>query len=587
MAPKPRRITLVTDELLGYTRTGGIGTATSFLAVALGRMGHRVDLLYVGEPPRSALSAEWARLYEAAGVVVSVLPQSETPVEPSFFARMRDVERALAADPPDVVITQDLAAPAYTAIRMRDLGLAFDKTLFIVYCHGTRRWITDVSRKIRVLPGALGVTLLEQASLELADVVVSPSEYLGEWMKAQGWQLPQSTYVIPHLTRAIATGEPQRRVETHEPIRRIVFFGRLEERKGIAPFIDGINALSADLLQDVEITFLGRATPAWSPDHIRGLLSGHLRASFETNLDQSEALAYLARPGTLAVIPSYAETFGYTVRECLDLGIPFIASDTAAISELIAPEHRAHVLFQPAAEGIQHALSRALSNGDALHPAQAAFDTASSSERWAELVELEPARRDRGANTPTAKIVVGHTGVEQAQSDWIVLLEEGDVPDDDLVDMLADAQAASVADIVTCGVRIGEVERYFLGDPGGLGVLANHYGAIALIRRSLVSGAEERWPLLARLVLDGAKIVSVPRTLATAGRPPRSIDTDSAEALQVIAHFERRLPRSLKSLARLAGGLAAKDKQHPDGMRLRLRLRLRPRSLLRHARSRP
>ena len=51
MAVRPRRVTLVTDELLGYTRTGGIGTATSFLALALGRMGHRVEALFTGDPP--------------------------------------------------------------------------------------------------------------------------------------------------------------------------------------------------------------------------------------------------------------------------------------------------------------------------------------------------------------------------------------------------------------------------------------------------------------------------------------------------------------------------------------------------------
>src|SRR6266545_5693753 len=176
----PKRITLVTDELLGYVRTGGIGTATTYLAVALGRMGHEVELLAAGDPPTAPMAEEWSRLYEQAGVAVRVLPRSGARIEPSFFARMRDVENALASDPPEVVITQDLAAPAYTALRLRQLGLAFERTVFVVYCHGTRQWITDVARKVRVLPGALAISALEQASVELADVVVSPSAYLLE-----------------------------------------------------------------------------------------------------------------------------------------------------------------------------------------------------------------------------------------------------------------------------------------------------------------------------------------------------------------------------------------------------------------------
>src|ERR671936_902990 len=118
------RVTLVTDEILGYTRTGGIGTAATFLAVALGRMGHRVEILHAGPAPTAPLDREWAELYEAAGVSVRTLERNDSRVEPAFFRRMLDVERALAADPPAVVIAQDLAAPAYTAIRMRRLGLA-------------------------------------------------------------------------------------------------------------------------------------------------------------------------------------------------------------------------------------------------------------------------------------------------------------------------------------------------------------------------------------------------------------------------------------------------------------------------------
>src|SRR5712691_6714017 len=168
---RARRVTLVTDELLGYTRTGGLGTATSFLAVALGRMGHDVEL-YVGGPPTATLRADWERLYADAGVRIRTLERSGLATEPAVFARACDIEAALRADPPDVVITQDLAAPAYTALRMRHLGLAFERTLFVVYCHGTRQWITDMARKVRVLPGAITISVMEQASVELADVVV-------------------------------------------------------------------------------------------------------------------------------------------------------------------------------------------------------------------------------------------------------------------------------------------------------------------------------------------------------------------------------------------------------------------------------
>src|SRR5919201_5191576 len=202
-----RRVTLVADEMLGRTLTGGIGTATTHLALALGRMGHQVEFLYAGEAPGGRMTADWARLYEAAGVRIRFLPPTAVRVEPSWFSKPRNVELALAADPPDVVISQDLGAPPYTALRLRQMGLAFERTLFVLYCHGGRRWITDMARKVRVLPGAHAVALLEQACVELADVVFSPSAYLLEWMRGQGWRLPERSLVIPYVSRAVATGE--------------------------------------------------------------------------------------------------------------------------------------------------------------------------------------------------------------------------------------------------------------------------------------------------------------------------------------------------------------------------------------------
>jgi glycosyltransferase involved in cell wall biosynthesis len=545
-----KRITLVADELLGYVRTGGIGTATTYLAVALARMGHQVELLYTGEPPSAPMADEWSRLYEHASVAVRLLRRSGRRIEPPYFARMRDVEDTLASDPPDVVITQDLAAPAYTALRSRQLGLGFDRTLFVVYCHGGRRWITDTARKVRVLPGAHAVTEIERASVELADTVVSPSTYLSEWMRNEGWRLPARAFVIPYVSRSIATGESAARaVGDGRRVERIVFFGRLEERKGLKPFAEALNALAPELLENVELEFVGAATPAWPRRRIESLFADATRRalrgiSFETQLDQPEALARLSRPGTLAVMPSLGETFSNAVYECLERGIPFIASDAGAPAELVAAEDRKRVLFEPSAGGVATALRRALSNGDGLRPARAAFDPATALEQWAQVIELEPEARPR-----------------QDATNCILLQHADDTLDDGCAEILEGVQIASGADVVTCGVRLEDgTEHLFIGEPRGLGVLANYYGTVGLVRRSLLpEGAEQDdpWLVYARLSLGGAMIVSVPRALATRRERPGNVDRDSATGLRVVDEFERHLPRSLRSLARLAAGLAA------------------------------
>jgi glycosyltransferase involved in cell wall biosynthesis len=615
-----RRITLVAVEILGYVRTGGLGTATSHLAVALARRGHDVEVLYVGPPPTAPIEPEWAALYEQAGVAVRLLPRTGVAVEPSYFQQLRDTELALRETPPDVVIAQDLAAPAYSALRLRQLGLAFDNTTFVVYCHGTRQWITDVSGKARVLPGALAISVLERASVELADAVVSPSAYLLDWMRRETWQLPPETVVIPYLTRSVATGEPPARAQTgNGRVQRISFFGRLEERKGLRPFAAALNALDRKLLEGVDLDFVGRSTPAWPPERVRALLTDDTRAvlreiSFATDLDQQDALARLSRPGTLAVMPSLEDNSPNAVYECLERAIPFRASHAGGTAELIAEEDRRRVTFEPTAAGVEQALAHALTNGDALRPARASFDGEAAVDRWLELVSRQPARKPRPEQRPHLQVVVTQgtardggrcrralaqqtypnfeplfvshraDGLRAAQSDWIVFLEHDDLPHAEFLETLVRAQTATDADVVTCGIAfVADSERrehLFLGEPGGLGLVANHYGTAALIRRALLHDAppssggagDDDWPLLARLSLDGARIVSIPAVLIERSRRPGTLAGAGPEGLLVVRQFERNLPAPHRSLARLAAGLAVDAQTAAGGVSLPRRL---------------
>lgn len=590
----------VADELLGYAGNG-IGTTTTFVSLALARTGHSVEVLYVGRPPTGPVDPEWQRLYDDAGVRVREVPRGPEQVEPGQVARSRDVEAALRADPPEVVVVQDLGAPAYTALRLRRLGLAFERTSFVVFCHGTRQWITDVSGKVRVLPGAHAVAVLERASVELADAVVSPSAYLVDWMRAEGWQLPAQTFVIPHVSRAGATEEapPTPARQESNRVERVAFFGRLEERKGVRPFLAALNALEPELLERFAVEFIGRPTPPWPVERVTALLDDETRRSlrglsFETTLDQHEALARLRRPGTLAVIPSFEENSPNTVYECLENGIPFIAGNAAGIRELVAPEDHARVLFEPNEDAIAEALRRALVDGDALRRARPAFDDADSLRRWQEVLAPPPHAFPPSGGHPAVDVVVMHRSssapdrcraalevqsgadvrvtVVQARADalpaleaeWVVFLDEDDVPEPTLVETLVRAQQVSGADVVSCGLFLEDgtgrrTVHLFAGEPRALGLLANGYGTVSLLRRSLLgsSTVDADWPLLAGLSVAGAKIVSIPTPLVTRTSPPAADDSHPAEALRVLRQLERALPHNLRFIAELVPRLAA------------------------------
>jgi glycosyltransferase involved in cell wall biosynthesis len=575
-----RRVTVIAHELRGFRPVGGMGTATAFLALALARTDHSVEILLGKRPPES-MDPEWREMYRRAGVQIRPVPPSE-PVEPWAFAHTHKVALGLRDDPPDVVIAHDFGGPAYAALRLRQAGIAFENTLFIVFCHGPRRYVADLSPNVALgdLDAVLGVSLLEQASIELADVVVSPSGHLVDWMRGRGWELPEQTLVVPYLTESDRTGEAPPVISREgEPLRCIAFFGRIDERKGLKVLAAALNSLEPELLTALELEFVGKTTKTWTRERATGLLSEQTRralrnVAFASDLDREGALTELSRAGTLAVMPSLQENSPNTVYECLELGIPFIASKVGGVPELIEPEDHARVLFEPTAEGLEAALRRVLADGRVPAAARSAFRRGESLERWVDVLGLRPAPRSSPSPAEEPVDVIRDRRLSGCAA-YVVLLGGEDVPDADLVPTLLRAQRATGADVVTCGVRVDGTLHFFPGDAGGLGTVRNGYGTVALYRREVLEQASDLaphardpdWPLLAGLVLSGAKIVSLPVALLSRPSPPGSVDNDQAGAVLVAQQFERALPDPLRGAARIAAGLAHQADQPPSTTR--------------------
>jgi glycosyltransferase involved in cell wall biosynthesis len=603
--PDARRITVVAHELRGFDPVGGMGTATTFLALALARLGHSVEILLGKHAPQS-IDPSWQSLYDDAGIAIRPVPHAVKAVEPWHFAHAHAVSLGLQESPPDVVVAHDFGAPAYTALRLRQAGIAFGNTLFVVYCHGPRRWIADINSNLAIgdLPTVLGVSVLEQAAVELADVVVSPSTHLLAWMNGRGWQLPEQALVIPYFTRAETTGKPADASSRQDrgQIRRLSFFGRVDERKGVKLLVDALNELDAARLDGLELEFVGKTTSLWPRARVVSLLSDATKralagVSFMTDLDQPQALARLKRPGTLAVIPSLHDNSPNTIYECLEERIPFIASNTGGAPELIAPEDHGNFLFDPTPEALASILERMLAGGTVPALPRRGFAAGTATDRWAEVLALRPqARGARVTNGEAVDVVVVHRasqdallrcvatledqthdgvetivagtrqeGLEQGSAPYVVFLEDEDVPDADLVKTLLAVRAATRADVVTCGLELEGTLHFFAGDPRGLGAVTNAYGNVALFRRDVLEAVpapahgirDADWPLLAGLAAAGASIVSVPAALVRRVAGPGSAEDDPAAALAVVQQLERALPYPLRGAARIAAGLAA------------------------------
>jgi len=595
-----RRITVVTSEPLGRAGTGGAGTADSLLGVALGRHGHEVELLVASGRDIGALSPEWTRRYNDAGVSIRVL-EALPGVRPPSLGPTLEVFHALRERPPDVAVVNDWRGLGYAALRARQLGRAFDQTAFVVHCHGPGRVLAEFAEKVPDTVARFTEGITERASIELADAVISPTAWLLGWMRAHNWPVPDSAAVIQYVRQSEALDQSPVRAPADVEIRRLAFFGQLREGKGIRIFLKALAALEPKLLEGKEVLFLGSATARWPAERIKGVLAADLKAGLagvlvHTHLEREQALKELCKPGTLAVMPSLLDNAPNTISECIEHGVPFVATRTGGIPELVAVEDQSRVLCEATADDLARALSVALASKGGFKPARHGRDPAEALAAWLELVEsISPTppgrarpplqvgvvatdddsaerahRLARNTHTVEVEIVRAESrrdGLARTAADWVLFLDADDEPNDNLLDTLVAAQATSRADVVTAAVRPADdpgAIQLFLGEPGALGLTENQYGVLGLLRSELAAAKpledgsrDPDWPLFARLTLAGARIVSLPEPLSVhQGRPGRVSDLPG-EGLLVLAAFEEHLTTDLQGLPELAATMAA------------------------------
>ena len=356
-AGPPKRICIATPDILGPIKNGGIGTAYHHLARQLAAWGHEVAIAYVNHN-----AADAARMAEARALYarhrVAFEPVVPNPAADSALARvpapawtLLDWLRARER-PFDLVHLPDWHGLGYGALLAKSLGLAFGATHFVVTGHSPSLWATEGSRQLVHTEAELGWVFMERRSVELADTFIAVSTHLADWMRGAGYALPARSFVWPN---AFPPPDPApdaadaRAARDGAPLDEVVFFGRLEPRKGLLLFIDAVDRLVRRGQAPPRVTFLGARSPRVDGPGLVRRAAQRWPVPVQTITDAGarEAVAYLARPGRLAVIPSLLENCSMAALECLQAGIPFVAADSGGTPELIDPADRRRALVAP------------------------------------------------------------------------------------------------------------------------------------------------------------------------------------------------------------------------------------------------
>jgi glycosyltransferase involved in cell wall biosynthesis/GT2 family glycosyltransferase len=443
------RVCIATWEIEGPSRNAGIGTAYTSLADALKRAGYDVTVLFLlGCHPTDGNMIDWVDYYRTEkGMKLIPLPMAHEPrihaawassVSYHTYVWLKEHQHDF-----DVIHFPECQGLGFYSLLAKRQGLAFGDATFVVGTHGPTFWVKEGSQDYIRNLGELEIDFMERVSVSAADIVVSPSQYLLNWMQQNGWELPEQTYVAPYVLPKTVLSEGAAAHQKRKDIREIVFFGRLEIRKGLKLFCDAVDELCAESAsRKFEVTFLGKETQIYGRSSI-GYISDRSKAwsvpwHIVSNKYQKAAIEYLQGDGRLAVVSSLADNFPNTALECVGAGVPLLASNVGGIPEIIDPADRENVCFEPRPDVLAQRIRSALENGAySARPSASFADTEGKWVRWHSSLpnrakNEQPVRKDRQSNResifPLVSVCFAYNVREKGAAATLASLKQQDYP---------------------------------------------------------------------------------------------------------------------------------------------------------------
>ena len=355
-----RRICIVTPELEGPRRNSGIGIHTLHLARLLAcEPETEVTVLLTSEVTNNTKEF-WRDRYQQQEVVRLEFLDDKPHLYPDvgwfnqwFSLRSQQVYAWLRGQSFTVVHFQDLGGDGFFSVQARRTGVAFQKCVFTCMVNGPEEWAREGMKRFPASETDEALqSFMESYVLKHADLVLGPSRYALDWCVKSGWELGKEEEYVPTCLSSpehLFSGNGK----MHRPLECLVFFGRLETRKGLPLFLNALELLyriEAEERAPRSIVFLGkhgRMPSGSSQSAIRDFfncgngLPQDIEYVIHSDWDHGKCMDYLAwLENALIVLPSVAETMGYTLLECLELKANFIASDIEVFREICATRER-------------------------------------------------------------------------------------------------------------------------------------------------------------------------------------------------------------------------------------------------------
>lgn len=245
-------------------------------------------------------------------------------------------------------------------------------------------------------PGAYRVSRLNRWAFAVLDKLVDANILIAVAGEPNIRQY-MPTVALPIVANSVVVDDMVQTTAVHDP-PVILFIGEMLERKGIVILLDALDLLDERGVDGYDLRIVGDNSPGLDPlkDEMVALITERGRAASMTGpLDRADVYRHLAE-ADVYVFPTYTEGQPFTVIEALAAGVPIVASDIQAISNMIEDGPNGRLVSVTDTPGFADAIQELLSDPDRRRTiseanrklASSRFDRSVFSARIAELYRV-------------------------------------------------------------------------------------------------------------------------------------------------------------------------------------------------------
>jgi glycosyltransferase involved in cell wall biosynthesis/GT2 family glycosyltransferase len=365
-----------------HGKSGGVGAFTTRWAEMLRRAGDDVTIVMT-RTDRAPMSvdAAWRSRYQMSGIKLIEL-QAPPPGLPIRWPELPTMRMAEIVAPVlkgfDIVYVQDWANSLFHLVRERRYSVD-QGPVCVTVLHGPSEWELAMNERYPKLPDDLHLGYQERYAAKHSDFVVSPSRYMVQQLSKIGWEFPGEVEVLG-LPMPLPAAEP---ALPAPQIKKVLYFGRIEERKGIKLFVKALQEMAKHTTARPNVVLLGSTHhPELLEFAEKNLKTAGYSVKQIASLDSEGAAKYLRDHATetLCVVPSPSDNFPYAIVEASMIpGLNLIACRGGGVPEILrdADEQLSEPHFRDLAAKILELLQSPLSAADLTH-----YDATAAEERW-------------------------------------------------------------------------------------------------------------------------------------------------------------------------------------------------------------